>query len=521
MINKILEYLKVNKFSLFILGLIIISRLVFLDSVPYGVNQDEAYAGYEALSLLKYGFDSWGYNFPVYFISWGSGMSVLYSYILIPFFYLFGSSVFVLRLPQALGGILACYIFYRILRLFWGKRDALIGFFIVGIMPWGIMSSRFGMDANLLPLFYLLGFYFYLRALKCSNYIFLSAIFYGLAMYAYASSWIFVIISMLFQYAYWLYFKHNKNDVLVVFVVLCVFGILFAPLFLLYLINSGYMEEIKTSFLSIPKLIYWRDNEIGFNNFGLKFSALVNVLIKQNDFMPHNCIPEFGLFYHISLPLIIVGLFILIKHSIADLKDNVFSFSFVILINVLFGVIYALMLYSNINRINYLWYFIIFSIVVGILSCNTKVQWGVLFIYFVLFVKFVSFYFTDYNAQFNPTFKKGLQEAIMFINENPKYKNSAIYFVGFNDIHSSVLFLTNYPTDDFYRNVEWRNFPNIYMDTRSFGRYIFIKNEELKNINNNAIYIISQFDGKFAFNFDMHKFKDYTVAIPRKFYESN
>jgi hypothetical protein len=216
-----------------------------------------------------------------------------------------------------------------------------------------------------------------------------------------------------------------------------------------------------------------------------------------------------------------VGLFILIKSSIADFKTKEFSFTFTVLMNILIGILYALMLFSNINRINYLWYFIIFSIVVGILSCNIKVQWGFLLIYCVLFVKFISFYFTDYNAQFNPTFKKGLQEAIVFINENPKYKNKAVYFVDFYNIHSSVLFLTNYPVDDFYKNVEWRNFPHAYLNARSFGKYIFIRNEELKNINNDAIYILSQFDGKFAFNFDMHKFKDYTVAIPRKFYESN
>lgn len=34
------------------------------------------------------GIDNRGYRFPVYFVAWGSGMSVLYSYLVIPLLYL-------------------------------------------------------------------------------------------------------------------------------------------------------------------------------------------------------------------------------------------------------------------------------------------------------------------------------------------------------------------------------------------------------------------------------------------------
>lgn len=54
-----------------ILAVGIFARVYKFGSLPGGINQDEAYAGYEAYSLLHYGKDSFGYSFPVYFISWG------------------------------------------------------------------------------------------------------------------------------------------------------------------------------------------------------------------------------------------------------------------------------------------------------------------------------------------------------------------------------------------------------------------------------------------------------------------
>jgi len=49
---------------IFLLGLL--ARLWLFGEVPGGLNQDEAFAGYEAWSLLHGGMDTAGYHFPVY-----------------------------------------------------------------------------------------------------------------------------------------------------------------------------------------------------------------------------------------------------------------------------------------------------------------------------------------------------------------------------------------------------------------------------------------------------------------------
>lgn len=89
---------KQDKKLVFAVMLIIIGafvRIFEFFAIPSGLNQDEAFAGYEAFSILNYGIDSAGYHNSCYFVSWGSGMNVLESYLAIPFIKILGCSVFI------------------------------------------------------------------------------------------------------------------------------------------------------------------------------------------------------------------------------------------------------------------------------------------------------------------------------------------------------------------------------------------------------------------------------------------
>ena len=100
--------------------LIIISgtllRLLFIGSIPAGLNQDEASAGYEAWALLSYGIDRNGDAWPVLFTAWGSGQNVLYSYLSIPFIALFGLNEISPRLAMGISGSLSLLIFWLLAR---------------------------------------------------------------------------------------------------------------------------------------------------------------------------------------------------------------------------------------------------------------------------------------------------------------------------------------------------------------------------------------------------------------------
>ena len=124
-----------------VLGLAVLTRWVGLGKIPGGILPDEAYGAYNAWALLKDGIDSRGYHFPVYFVAWGSGMNVLYSYLAIPLFRLFGATITVYRIPQALFGILGVYAAYVLGRELYNENFGLFFSFVLAINPWNIMND--------------------------------------------------------------------------------------------------------------------------------------------------------------------------------------------------------------------------------------------------------------------------------------------------------------------------------------------------------------------------------------------
>ena len=127
------------------------ARFILLGSLPDGVYPDEAYNAYNTWSMMVEGIDSRGYHAPVYFIAWGSGMNVLYAYLALPFFRLFGASLFVFRLPQALVSLAGVAAFYVLGRACFDKATGYLMAFALAINPWSIMNARFGLESTLAP----------------------------------------------------------------------------------------------------------------------------------------------------------------------------------------------------------------------------------------------------------------------------------------------------------------------------------------------------------------------------------
>ena len=148
---KIKTYVREHKILLLILCIAAAARLISLGRHPAGVLPDEAYGAYNAWALMTEGIDSRGYGFPVYFVAWGSGMNVLYSYLAIPFFRLLGATTTVYRIPQALFGILGVYAAYVLGRELLNEKFGLFFSFAMAINPWSIMNNRFALESNLAP----------------------------------------------------------------------------------------------------------------------------------------------------------------------------------------------------------------------------------------------------------------------------------------------------------------------------------------------------------------------------------
>ena len=191
---------KVILFEILFLFVGFSSRLLCIQNFPSGLNADEASSGYEAYSILNYGFDRHGNSFPIFLESWGGGQNALYSYILIPFIKVMGLNLISIRLPMAIIGCISLYIFYKLLKKF--NNDALthIGLFFLAICPWHIMKSRWGLESNIFPDMILLMVYLIISFLKNGKkfLLYLSFCIAGLSFYAYGTSYFFVPVFVVF-----------------------------------------------------------------------------------------------------------------------------------------------------------------------------------------------------------------------------------------------------------------------------------------------------------------------------------
>jgi 4-amino-4-deoxy-L-arabinose transferase-like glycosyltransferase len=161
-------------------------RLVALGVVPAGLNADEASSGVDALALVQTGMDRWGNRWPVWFPAWGSGMNPLYTYIAVPVVGLFGLDVVPLRAIGAVFGILTLPVTYRATRLYFGRDAALVAMALLAVLPWHVMSSRWALDSNLLPLFFTLGLFTIGKALTAGRVWSVVAFLpWAIAIYAY------------------------------------------------------------------------------------------------------------------------------------------------------------------------------------------------------------------------------------------------------------------------------------------------------------------------------------------------
>ena len=201
-IRGVLRTIKENKVLVLILIIGILVRIFAFGNIPPGLNQDEASLGYDSYSLLNYGIDRNGMHNPVMLISWGSGMNALAAYIMMPFIKIFGLNVYSVRLVNLLFGILSLFIFFLVVKKIFNKEAAVVSTFLLAICPWHIMISRWALESNLFPSFFLLGVYFMLLSLEKKIYLPLSFSLFALSLYTYGTAYFIVPLFVLIATIY-------------------------------------------------------------------------------------------------------------------------------------------------------------------------------------------------------------------------------------------------------------------------------------------------------------------------------
>ena len=521
-------------------------RLALLDTIPYGLNQDEASVGYDAWAVAEYGIDRHGYRYPIHFVAWGSGQSALYHYLAIPFIKVMGLSVLSFRLPMALLGVAILPALYDVGRSLGGRRCGLIVLFAGAICPWHIMMSRWGLESNLFPVLALFSFALLLRGLRgssvssssslsppSSRWLLLPAfLLLSLCLYAYAVAYVFVPLFMLGVLAYGI--RRGLVDFRIWGIALAAMAVVAIPIGWFVLINLLDWQAITTPLFSIPKY----SGIPRFTTEALFFSPdapaqllmngkrLLEILVSGYDGLKFNAIPAYGFFYRGGFILCLLGAGLMAYDLV---KGQCAAHNWLALLWLAAALLTALLLTPpNINRVNIIFFPLVIVAAYGLFRLLTAASthgWrqrllraggAALTIYLaVSFVAFTAAYLGDpprHRFFKPPSYAAALRHLTEYADAN-----ETVYLTG------AVLYV--YPL--FYSRTD----PYTYQDTvdivqqkvpfqqvRAFGRYRFGIDENARRDGNAFLATQSEKVDFSPYHFRTFNFGEYR-AIYRKQYD--
>ena len=245
--------------------------------------------------------------------------------------------------------------------------------------------------------------------------------------------------------------------------------------------------------MTIPRLYFNRFEDVTIiknSNFFQKginnLLGNIKLVFNQYDNNKLNSINGIGVYYTISIPLIFIGLYEIIKNT----KTN--SLYFIILSGIISSLIIMFLVKPEIHRINCVWYFLIIIIILGVVQIK-KYNYGIYVIiiisYLILFLYFTKVYYNNFNQISKKSTNESYVDCLTFIKEN-KLDNKKIIIsneINLPYIYYLFVFKENPKTYLKERKVEKLNV--------EFQNIIQIKNiyfEEINKIDDNTIYIVSK-----------------------------
>lgn len=419
--NKIGNFIKKYKLNtlcfllIFIIALFI--RTYKLEELPVGVNVDEAGMAYDAFCLSTFKVDRALNKFPVYFVNFGGGQSVLYGYVTSIFIKFLGFNLTSIRLTAVIFNMIAILLCYLMIKKNIGEKSALVVTLLLTINPWNIMASRWGLDCNLLTPCLIISLFFLLKAEKWYDYI-IAGISIGITLYTYALSYIIIPLFLIFSLSYMLYVKKIKfKNIIILGIPIFIFAL---PLILMILVNNGIVDQINW-FITIPKLPTYRGTEISFENVLTNLCSLDKIFIYDD--LPFNSVPQFGTLYNFAIIISVLGIIIELRNFIKNIEQKKFEANSIIFL--LFIVVMGFMLFVadlNISKSNAIFFSLIFfeystikfiykkQNVKILIDMNIKEKLKiiifrcllviVIILYLIHFICFVNYYFTKYGIDY-------------------------------------------------------------------------------------------------------------------------
>jgi 4-amino-4-deoxy-L-arabinose transferase-like glycosyltransferase len=338
MLNKLIRNTAIILvFLTFVGGLL---RVYKIGEVPVGFHADEAYFGYNAYSLLRTGKDITGHFLPIHLESFLYSPGG-YSYLIIPFLVFFDLSPVAVRLPAAIIGTATIILTFFLVRKIFSQEKhsvlvALITTFLVTISPWHINLSRASAENVIVVFLIILSVFLYLKWVENQRFLLLlfSIIFFASTYLFYQAPRAFLPLFIPFLV---LFFSRKLKlkeyfliGILYLFFIVLPLIIIVTSDTLSYrlrmlsvfsypktqaLINEAIVEDGLSSQPVIVTRVF-HNKIIGytseiFDNYMQHLSY--SFLFKDEGLPTRYRVPNMGLLYLFELPLIVVGLYSIVR----------------------------------------------------------------------------------------------------------------------------------------------------------------------------------------------------------------
>ena len=462
-----------------ILFIALLLRVINLSSLPNFIHVDEATLGYNAWCLAHFGVDRFLNEMPIYPQNYYGGQSPLYTYLVSLFILTIGHgelTLFIERLPSLIFNMLGIIFSIKTIHLiFKNKNLTLACAFLSAVLPYFVMQARVGQDCNLMFGCCAMAMYstFKYTISERKFDLCLCGISFGLVMYSYSLSYIFVPLCLCLFALYMLYVKKiNIPKIILWAVSVCVTAL---PILLFISCLLFKSEPFKFLFFNIYPVASGRMTEISLQSFWSKIWAVIRFTLTYDSLIV-NAVPKFGTMYYISIPFIVIGFFVSLYHFVISLRKRRFHYSALFFLFYISSLITLGFFSPNIYRANYFYAAYIYFLILGIYSVYCFIQsYRRMFVlvlaggYILWALSFVRFYFyayefvVDSSMHLNPYYFVPPVEAISFAEA--ELSPETIYI----DTELSEILLFFSPISPY----EWTEIRNADADGDGYGHYRF------------------------------------------------
>ncbi len=325
---------------LLVIFLATILRLYKISEIPYSLYWDESAVAYNAYSIAETGKDEYGTTLPIIFRSFNDYKMPGFVYLTAPFVKFFGLNEFAVRLPSAVSGIITVAIIYFLVRELtligtissWvtkkSKAISLLTAFGLAVSPWHLQFSRTGFEANVASTFFLAGLWLFLRFIRTNRLILLPWLLFAASFYFYRSIHGFLPLFLPIMVVIFPKNIYRRGNLLPLATSIAVFIALISPIIYTVFFSQGAVRFQQVSILSHPSQSLARQNLVDnplearavrygtvgqdfFTNYIAHFTP--KFLFFEGDSFARHKIAGMGLLYLAEFPLILFGLFVLIK----------------------------------------------------------------------------------------------------------------------------------------------------------------------------------------------------------------